>query len=111
MGPAGSSGESLTAPVLNFLSRYLVRVVGCSPTSVDSMRGHNGSQVVSLHQQLVLVPAALLVDVNNGSGHLRDTLDHHLHSANVEDSQNKGLTHIAPFCKAELFNIVELINT
>lgn len=79
-GVMGPVGESSTAPVLNLLCRYLVCVVGRSPTSVHSMRGHNGSQVVSLHQQLVLVLAALLVDVNNGSGHLRDTLDHHLHS-------------------------------
>lgn len=42
------------------------------------MRGHHGSQVVSLHQQLEQAPAALLVDVDDSSGHLGDALDHHL---------------------------------
>lgn len=42
------------------------------------MCGHDGSQIIPLHQQLVLVPAALLVDVNDSSGYFRDTLYHHL---------------------------------
>lgn len=58
--------------------RYLVGVVGGGAAALDAVRGHHGSQVVSLHQQLVQVPAALLVDVDDGSGHLGDALDHHL---------------------------------
>lgn len=42
------------------------------------MRCHDGSQVVALYEQLVLVLAALLVDVDDGSGHLRYPLNHHL---------------------------------
>lgn len=58
--------------------RYLIGVVGGGAAALDAVRGHHGSQVVSLHQQLVQAPAALLVDVDDGSGHLGDTLDHHL---------------------------------
>lgn len=60
------------------VSGYLVGVVGGGAAALDAVRGHHGSQVVSLHQQLVQAPAALLVDVDDSSGHLGDTLDHHL---------------------------------
>lgn len=63
---------------------YLVGVVGGGAAPLDAVRGHHGSQVVSLHQQLVQVPAALLVNVDDGSGHLGDALDHHLRAAKVE---------------------------
>lgn len=63
---------------------YLVGVVGGGAAALDAVRGHHGSQVVSLHQQLVQALAALLVDVDDGSGHLGDALDHHLQGGGSE---------------------------
>lgn len=57
---------------------YLVRVVGGGPASIDSVRGHDRPQVVPLHQEFVLVLSTLFVDVNDGSGDLGNSLDHHL---------------------------------
>lgn len=61
---------------------YLICVVGSSPASINSMCGHDGSQIIPLHQQLVLVPAALFINVNDSSGYFRDTLYHHLWNDN-----------------------------
>ena len=44
------------------------------------MGGHDCPQVITLHQELVLLLSALLVDVDDSSGHLRDALHHHLDS-------------------------------
>lgn len=51
------------------------------------MRGHDSSHVVPLHQELVLVLAALLVYVNDSSGYLRNTLYHHLWNDNGATEQ------------------------
>ena len=60
--------------------RYLVRVVGGGPGALHAVGGHDGPQVVTLHQELVLLLPALLIDVDDSSGHLRDALHHHLDS-------------------------------
>lgn len=51
------------------------------------MCGHDSSHVISLHQELVLVPAALFVNVNDSSGDLRNTLHHHLWNDNRATSE------------------------
>lgn len=57
---------------------HLVGVVGRGPASVDAVGCHDGPHVVTLHQQLVLALGALLVDVDDGTGDLGYTLNHHL---------------------------------
>lgn len=42
------------------------------------MCGHDSSEVIALHQELVLVLAALFVDVNDGPRYLGNALNHHL---------------------------------
>lgn len=64
--------------LLGSTQTYFVGVVGSGAASLDTVRGHDGAHVIPLHQELVLVPAALLVDVNDSSGYLGDTLYHHL---------------------------------
>ena len=44
------------------------------------MGGHDCPQVITLHQELVLLLSTLLVDVDDSSGHLWDALHHHLDS-------------------------------
>lgn len=64
--------------LLRSTQTYFIRVVGSSAASINSMCGHDSSHVISLHQELVLVPAALFVNVDDSSGYLRNTLHHHL---------------------------------
>lgn len=75
------------ADLLRWSQAYLVGVVGSSAPAANSMCGHDSPHVVPLHQELVLVPAALFVDVNDSSGHLRNTLDHHLWNDNRATEQ------------------------
>ena len=63
---------------------YLICVVWSGPTSIHAMCGHDSSQVVALHQEFVLVLAALFVNVNDSSGDLRYSLNHHLQSKRSE---------------------------
>ena len=58
--------------------RYLICVVGGGPGALHAVGGHDGPQVIPLHQELVLLLPALLIDVDDSSGHLRDALHHHL---------------------------------
>lgn len=60
--------------------QYLIRVVRGSSGALHTVGGHDCPQVITLHQELVLLLSALLVDVDDSSGHLRDALHHHLDS-------------------------------
>lgn len=75
---ADCSGGAETQFLLRSTQTYFIRVVGRSVASLHAMCGHDRTHVVPLHQELVLVPAALLVNVNDSSGYLRNTLYHHL---------------------------------
>lgn len=44
------------------------------------MGGHDCPQVITLHQELVLLLSALFVDVDDSPGHLWDALHHDLDS-------------------------------
>lgn len=59
---------------------YLIRVVGCCSVAVDAVCCHDSSQVISLHQQFKLLFPALIINVNDGPRHFRDSLNHHLHT-------------------------------
>lgn len=93
-----SERREVAAAVGGGADRYLVGVVGGGAAALDAVRGHHGSQVVSLHQQLVQVLAALLVDVDDGSGHLGDALDHHLQGGGGTISQGQGRGRKATWC-------------
>lgn len=60
--------------------QYLIRVVGGGLGALHTVGGHDCPQVITLHQELVLLLSTLLVDVDDSSGHLWDTLHHHLDS-------------------------------
>lgn len=60
--------------------QYLIGVVGGGLGALHPMGGHDCPQVVTLHQELVLLLSALLVNVDDSSGHLWDALHHHLDS-------------------------------
>lgn len=99
-GPSGLDSQSLlnlqtrsrkvTPPCLELIvqeglkksTTYFIRVVGSSAASINSMCGHDTSHVIPLHQELVLVPAALFINVNDSSGYLGNTLYHHLWNDN-----------------------------
>lgn len=57
---------------------HLVCIVRSGPASVHAVRCHDSPQVVPLHQQFINGLSALFVNVNDGSGNLRYSLNHHL---------------------------------
>lgn len=60
--------------------QYLIGVIGGGAGALHTVSGHDRPQVIAFHQELVLLLPTLLVDVDDGSGHLWDALHHHLDS-------------------------------
>lgn len=59
---------------------HLIRVVGCGAVAIDTVCCHDSAQVISLHQQLELLTAALFIDVDHSAGNLGNALDNDLHT-------------------------------
>lgn len=59
---------------------HLICVVGCGAGAIDTMCCHDGAQVISLHQQLELLTATLIINVDHSTGNLRDALYNNLHT-------------------------------